>query len=81
MIEDFLIFNHCLRIEDRVDWRVDFVLKHEDIPPDFAMGILKHSGIEPAQDIWRVILGIRSPNRRLESCSQVVSVQRVCWTG
>lgn len=53
-----LVALHRLRIEDRVDRRVDLVIEHERVPPNFAVRVGQHACVKPAADVRWVELGV-----------------------
>lgn len=80
MIEQFQILDHRIRVEYRINWCINFVFEREDIPADFAMGVLEHACVESAKDVRGVILCIRGADGRFECRGQVMSIEGVCGT-
>src|ERR1700722_16495982 len=58
-VEDLQVLFRAERGDDDVDWGVDLVFQGEDIPANLAVTQLEHAGIETAQDVGGVVLGIR----------------------
>ena len=80
MLEKLELFDHGLGIVHRIYRSVHLVFQHEDIPAYLSMVIVIHSGIEPAQNIRRIVLSAGLTYRCLERSGQVVAIERVRWT-
>ena len=46
VVEYLEIVHHRVRVQDRVYGRVHFILKCEDIPPNFPMRVFHHTYVE-----------------------------------
>ena len=55
-----------------------FVLEREDVPADVAVAILEHAAVEPAEDVWRVVLRVGVADGVFQLGRESVSVLRVC---
>jgi hypothetical protein len=45
MVEQLFVVDQSLAVQDRVEWRLDFVFERETIPTNFAVRILEDSRI------------------------------------
>ena len=80
MAEDSEVSNHCIRVYDGIDWGVNFVFEGEDVPTDFAVCVLEHSGVEASMYIGRIVLRVCRPDGGFDSSCEVVPIKCVRWS-
>ena len=59
MMKELEVLHNSSGVEYCVDRCVNFVLQSENVPADFPVRVFEHAGVQPAEHIRRVVLGIR----------------------
>lgn len=74
MVKELFIVDQSFGVENGVQRGFHLVLECKAVPSDLAVRVFQYSGVETAQDIWRVVLSVGSAYRRFEVGCKVMPI-------